>query len=1159
MPQTALREVSLDDKYDAREGRIYLNGLQALVRLPLVQSRRDRARGLNTAGFISGYRGSPLGGYDMALADAGDRLPAHDIVVRPAVNEDLAATAIWGSQQLHLSPGARYDGVFGIWYGKGPGVDRSGDVLKHGNAAGSARHGGVLCLAGDDHGAHSSSIPHQSDHAFMSALMPMLYPSSIREFIEMGLLGLEMSRYSGCWVGMKLTSDTVETTASIDVTGEHRELALPGDFELPPDGVNLRWPDDRWSQDHRLQNYKGFAAIAFARANRVDRVVMDTRRPRFGIVASGKAYEDVRQVLRALGIDERTADELGIRLYKVGMPWPLEPEGIRAFSVGLEEVFIVEERREIIENQIKQQLFNWRADVRPRIVGKFDDHGAPVLPLERELSVGLVAEALTARLAHMDIEPAMQERMRATHDYLLEREARSADFRPASVRLPFYCAGCPHNTSTRVPEGSRALAGIGCHFMAQWMDRNTETFSHMGGEGVPWVGTAPFTDEQHVFVNLGDGTYFHSGLLAIRQAVASGVNVTYKLLMNDAVAMTGGQHVDGELTVPQVTHQLHHEHVRAIYLLSEDPDEYNGADLAPGTVVEHRDAVDRVMATLRDTPGCTALVYDQTCAAEKRRRRKRGQMADPPRRVLINEAVCEGCGDCSAQSNCIAVEPLETELGRKRAINQSSCNKDYSCVKGFCPSFAIVDGGRPRRRSAADLGITADGIPEPQAVHALDGACNVAVTGVGGTGVLTIGAILGMAAHVAGRACMVLDVSGLAQKGGSVMSQVRIAADPELVGTARISTGAADLLIAADAVTAVSKNGINMLGRERTHAVVNADVAPVANFVENADHDFHTGRVLEQLAAVVRDGGEAHPFFTMAEQLAGDGIATNIMMLGYAFQRGFVPLPGAAIDRAIELNGVAVEANRFAFLLGRTLARDPARIERALEGTGSRHRRLEDMTLDEIIEHRASHLADYQDARLAQRYRDRVDGVRAAERGVGPDESLTRAVAIGYAGLLAYKDEYEVARLYTDGTFARRLAEQFEGDYRVKLSLAPPLLGGRDPDTGRPRKRTFGPWIFPFMRLLARMRRLRGTPLDVFGWHPDRREERRLIAWYEATIDELLAELGPHNHDLAVRAASLPEKIRGYGFITREAAAAARRERDELLDEMRARPERSAA
>jgi indolepyruvate ferredoxin oxidoreductase len=1159
MVKRALRDVSLDDKYDATEGRIYLNGLQALTRLPMVQIRRDRARGLNTAGFISGYRGSPLGGYDQELLAASSRLQAHDVLFRPGINEDLAATAIWGTQQVHLSRGARKDGVFGIWYGKGPGVDRSGDVFKHGNAAGSAKYGGVLCLAGDDHGAKSSSIPHQSDHAFMSALMPMLYPSSIREFIEMGLLGIAMSRYSGCWVGMKLISDTVETTASIDIAGEDREFVIPTDFELPPDGLNLRWPDDRWSQDHRLQNYKGYAAIAFARANRVDRVVLDTSRPRFGIVASGKAYEDVRQVLRALEIDERAADELGIRLYKVGMPWPLEPEGIRAFSVGLEEVLVVEERRELIENQIKQQLFNWRADVRPRIVGKFDDHGRPVLPLDRELTVGLVAEAITDRLSHLDIDPAMQARMRETHDYLLKREAKGRGFKPASVRLPFYCAGCPHNTSTRVIEGSRALAGIGCHFMAQWMDRRTETFSHMGGEGVPWVGTAPFTDEGHVFVNLGDGTYFHSGLLAIRQAVASGVNITYKLLMNDAVAMTGGQRVDGELTVPQVTHQLQYENVKKIYLLSEDPARYRHADLAPGTIVEHRDAVDRVMRELRETPGCTALVYDQTCAAEKRRRRKRKLLDDPPRRVFINADVCEACGDCSVQSNCVAVEPLETEFGRKRAINQSSCNKDYSCVKGFCPSFAIIDGGRPRRRSATELGIKAGDVPDPQTGIDLHTPYNIAVTGIGGTGVLTIGAIIGMAAHLAGKASMILDVSGLAQKGGAVMSQVRLAENPDDVTTARIATGATDLLIAADAVTAVSGNGIRLFDAARTRAVVNEDIAAVANFVENRDHDFREAEVLAQLRAAVHEGGERHAFTTIAEQLAGDAIATNVMMLGYAYQRGLLPIPGAAIERAIELNGVAVEANEYAFLLGRVLAWQPQRIRRVIGESERGRRRLADMGLEELIEHRAEFLTAYQDRRLAARYRALVERVRAAEAAVGREQSLTRAVAIGYARLLAYKDEYEVARLYTDGRFERELAEHFEGDYRVSLSLAPPLLPGRDSNTGRPRKRSFGPWVLRAMKVLARCRRLRGTPLDPFGWHPDRREERALIREYEALIDDVLAHLGRHNHDVAVRLAALPEDIRGYGPIKREAVAAARKRAAALVTEMRARPSQSAA
>jgi indolepyruvate ferredoxin oxidoreductase len=691
--------ISLDDKYTAKLGAVYLTGTQALVRLPMTQIRRDRAAGLNTGGFISGYRGSPLGGYDQQLVRARTHLDRHDVVFQPGLNEDLAATAVWGSQQLHLSPGARKDGLVGIWYGKGPGVDRSGDVFKHANAAGSARHGGVLAIAGDDHTCKSSSIPHQSDHAFISALMPMLYPSSVHEFLEMGLLGIAMSRFSGCWVGFKVISETVEITSVVDLAQEARAFVLPTDFDLPEGGLNLRWPDPPLVQDERLQEHKGYAAIAFARANGVDRLVTRHDNDRFGIVASGKAYEDVRQALAELGLGPAEQAAVGLRLYKVRMPWPLEPEGIRAFSLGLEEVLIVEERREIIENQIKQQLFNWRADVRPRIVGKFDETGRPFLHLSAGLTVASVAGAIAERLLKLDLPEGLAARLRIRAEALHRAEARGTAHVPPVLRLPHYCAGCPHNTSTRVPEGSKAMAGIGCHFMAQWMDRRTETFTHMGAEGVPWTAISRFTDEKHRFVNLGDGTYFHSGHLAIRQSVAAGANITYKILVNDAVAMTGGQPIDGVLTPEQITHQMYHERVGHIVLMSDHPEAYRAADLAPGTTIRHRDEIDAVMLELREVPGVTVIVFEQTCAAEKRRRRKRGEMDDPPMRLWINPAVCEGCGDCSEKSNCVAVEPLETELGRKRRINQSTCNKDYSCLKGFCPSFVTVRGGGLRKAS----------------------------------------------------------------------------------------------------------------------------------------------------------------------------------------------------------------------------------------------------------------------------------------------------------------------------------------------------------------------------------------------------------------------------------------------------------------------------
>jgi indolepyruvate ferredoxin oxidoreductase len=1128
--------ISLDQKYTQGSGHIFLTGIQALVRLPMAQIRRDRAAGLNTAGFVTGYRGSPLGGYDQQLFAARKHLDQYNIKFQPGVNEDLAATAIWGSQQLNLSPGARHDGVVGIWYGKGPGVDRCGDVFRHGNAAGSAKNGGVLCLAGDDHGAKSSTVPHQSDHAFISALMPYLYPSSIHEMIEMGLLGIAMSRYSGCWVGMKVITETVETTAEIDLSDEMKPFIIPTDFEMPPGGLNLRWPDDRFDQDRRLQDYKGFAAIAFARANKVNRITMDSPNARFGIMASGKSYEDIRQALRELGVTPEVAAKIGLRLYKIGMPWPLEPQGVREFAVGLEEILIIEERREIVENQVKQELFNWRDDVRPRIVGKMDEHDKRFLPFAEELSVASLASSLTERLLRLNLNPEIAAMLRAKADWFNGRQATQMQAVAPITRTPYFCSGCPHNTSTKVPEGSRAFAGIGCHFMALWMDRNTETFTHMGGEGVPWVGVAPFTNEEHVFANLGDGTYFHSGSLAIRQAIASKANITYKILYNDATAMTGGQHVDGDLSPQQITFQLHSEGIRDIYLVSETPDAYPASDIAPGTKTAHRDELDAVMKTLRKVKGASAIVFVQTCAAEKRRRRKRGTLEDPRRRVIINPAVCEGCGDCSVQSNCISVEPLETELGRKRTINQSSCNKDYSCLKGFCPSFVTVDGGKLRRRAPAGVGDIGD-LPEPASRPSLDRPYNVAVGGVGGTGVLTIGALLGMAAHIEGKASMILDMSGLAQKGGAVLSHVRLSEHTADVTCSRIVTGTADLVLAADEVVAVARETISLCESGRTFGVINTHLIPIADFIMNRDFNFQSGKVNSVLETALRKDSSFFDFTKPAEILLGDSIATNMMMMGFAYQKGLLPLSAASIEQAIEVNGVAIKMNTQAFQLGRLAAADPVRLAAMMKGQDDTvaPKTLDAMSLDEIIAHRSALLTDYQNAEFAERYRKLVTQVRSAAADGGYGEALPRAVAINYAKLLAYKDEYEVARLYTDGRFEKQIRDQFDGDFKISFNLAPPIIGGAKDALGRPRKRAFGAWLMPAFRLLAKMRHLRGGAFDIFGQSADRKLERNLIAGYEKDVAHVLSVLSPLTLDTAIEILSLPDRIRGYGPVKEKA------------------------
>ncbi|ASJ72327.1 indolepyruvate ferredoxin oxidoreductase family protein [Granulosicoccus antarcticus] len=1128
---------NLDDKYTAQSGSVFMTGTQALVRLPMSQVRRDRAAGLNTAAFVTGYRGSPLGAYDQQLERAKKYLDPYDVRFQPGVNEDMAATAIWGTQQVPLSAKANRDGVVGYWYGKGPGVDRCGDVFKHGNAAGSSAHGGVLCLAGDDHSAKSSTLPHQSDHAFMAAVMPVLYPSSIHEFIEVGLFGIALSRYSGCWVGYKVISDTVETSAVVSLGDELKPFVMPEDFDMPEGGLNLRWPDPPLVQDDRLQEHKAYAALAFAKANKIDRVILDSPQARFGIVATGKAFEDVRQALQELGIHEAEAREIGLRLYKVRMPWPLEPSGIRAFSEGLDEVLIIEERREIIENQIKQQLFNWRPDVRPRIIGKFDEKDRPFLPLSAALSTSRVARAIATRLLLLPFDESLKKRIQERLAYLQRRADERANHKAPIERQPWFCSGCPHNSSTKVPEGSKAMAGIGCHYMVQWMERDTDTFTQMGGEGVPWTGISHYTDEKHRFVNLGDGTYFHSGLLAIRASKASGVNITYKVLYNDAVAMTGGQTVDGELSAEIIAHQLHAEGIAPIYIVSDEPEQFSAKELPPGVQIRHRDDLDLVQRTLRECQGCNVIIYAQTCAAEKRRRRKRGLMVDPARRVVINSDVCEGCGDCSVQSNCVSIEPLDTDMGRKRKINQSSCNKDFSCLNGFCPSFVTIEGGQLRKKKVVVPEAGLEQLPLPVIPSLADKPWNIAITGVGGTGVLTIGALLGMAAHMDGHASMILDMAGLAQKGGAVMSHVRLAREPSMVTSPHIVAGSADLMIAADAVVAASRDGVVLCDPERTAAVMNTTTAPVASFVRHRDIDFKYSAVEARVAQHVKSASHFHRFGSAAEQRLGDSIATNIMMLGYAWQCGLVPLSFESLDAALALNGVAVEANRRAFHWGRKLALEPSLFTVDVQPKSSavvESKALDVKTLEGLMAHRERHLTAYQGASLAKKYSERVERFRLHCESLGLDDTLPLQVAAEYARLLAYKDEYEVARLYSLPEFRENLERSFEGEYAVKLHLAPPFLGGTGTD-GRPKKRAFGTWILSVFKLLQHGSKLRGTALDVFGYTTERRAEREWITHYEQDMDTVQEGLSADNVELAMQVLSVSVAIRGFGIVKHKA------------------------
>jgi indolepyruvate ferredoxin oxidoreductase len=1155
----ALPAVTLDDKYVLDTGRIYLTGTQALVRLPMVQRRRDLAVGLNTGCFISGYRGSPLGGFDQALWGARRFLEKSHIHFQPAINEELGATAVWGSQQIDLFPGSRYDGVFALWYAKGPGVDRSGDALKHGNAAGSAAHGGVLLLAGDDHTCKSSTLPHQSEYAFMDAGIPVLNPSGVQELLDLGLYGWAMSRYSGCWIAFKTIAETVDSSASVEIGPERIDILHPDDFEMPAGGLNIRWPDQPLEQEYRLHKYKLYAALAFARANRLDRIVIDSPRPRFGIVTTGKSYLDVRQALDDLGIDEAYAANIGIRLYKVAMSWPLEREGIRHFAEGLEEILVVEEKRAVVENQFKEQLYNWREDVRPRVIGKFDENHNWILPSNGELTPAQIARVIAQRVARFHTSPRIAERVA----FLEAKERQLGANVVPFYRTPYFCSGCPHNTSTKVPEGSRALAGIGCHYLAQFMDRSTATFTQMGGEGAPWIGQAPFTETRHVFANLGDGTYTHSGVLAIRAAVAAKVNITYKLLFNDAVAMTGGQPIDGGLTVPALTRQLAAEGVGRIIVVTDEPDKYPpSADFAPGATVRARDQLDAVQRELRGIEGVTAIVYDQTCAAEKRRRRKRGRFPDPAKRVFINDLVCEACGDCSRTSNCLSVVPIETEFGRKRTIDQSSCNKDYSCINGFCPSFVTVHGGDLKQHKTSDLGENElPALPEP-ARPALDKPYGILVTGVGGTGVVTIGALLGMAAHLDEKGCTVLDMTGLAQKGGAVYSHVRIARRADEIHAVRIASGGAKLLLGCDLVVSASQDALSKLELGQSSAIVNSHETITGDFTRNPDLIFPNREMRQTIAEAV---GEKNVEFLNATELAtgllGDSIAGNLFMLGFAYQRGLVPLSGEAIERAIALNGVAVEFNHAAFRWGRRAAIDPefVRIRAIPPAAVPPWHRLSE-TLDELVSRRAAFLTDYQSAAYAARYASRVERVREAEALCLPGQTgLTQSVARSLFKLMAYKDEYEVARLYTDTGFLRDIADRIEGPYKLNFHLAPPLLGSRDPETGHLRKWSFGPWMLSVFRILAGLRGLRGTPFDIFGRTKERQLERRLISEYDALIDEILACLSPANHEIAVELASLPAEIRGFGHIKEANLAQVKAREEKLLARFRPAPPHALA
>ena len=1164
----ALETVTLDDKYSLDYGRAFMSGVQALVKLPMLQRLRDAAQGKNTAGFISGYRGSPLGGYDQALWKAAKYLKAQNIVFQPGVNEELAATAVWGTQQLGFAPPGtnKFDGVFGIWYGKGPGVDRTSDVFKHANMAGTTAWGGAIAIAGDDHISKSSTAAHQSDHIFKACGLPVFFPASVQEILDLGLHAFAMSRYAGVWAGMKTIQEIVESSASVMIDPERVQINMPTDFEMPLGGVHIRWPDAPLEQEQRLFDTKWYAALAYIRANRLNYNAIEGPHDRLGLIASGKAYNDTRQALMDLALDDATCQQLGIRLHKVGVVWPLEAQLTREFATGLQEILVVEEKRQVIEYQLKEELYNWRSDVRPTIVGKFNEGDGErgggewsmsnpsantLLRANADLSPALIAKAIAARVKKLGVDSDMLARIESRLATLEAKERSLTVLTVDSERTPWFCSGCPHNTSTKVPEGSRAMAGIGCHYMTLWMDRSTMGFTQMGGEGVPWVGQQPFTTDTHIFANLGDGTYFHSGLLAVRQSIAAGVNITYKILYNDAVAMTGGQQV-GERpeghSVQQIALSMQAEGAAKTIVVTDEPEKYDGVALASGVTVHHRDELDTLQRQFRDIKGTTVIIYDQTCATEKRRRRKRGTLVDPAARVVINELVCEGCGDCSEQSNCMSVEPLETEFGRKRQINQSTCNKDFSCVKGFCPSFVTVEGGQLKKKAKPDdrfgaganplaLGVLPlPVIPQLSAAHPVWG---IVVAGVGGTGVITIGQLLGMAAHLEGKGIVTQDAAGLAQKGGSTWSHVLISGQQSEICTTRVGTASADLIIGCDPIVAAHKETMARMALGKTHVALNAHAAPTAAFVHNGAWQNPGSACQAEIAkAVGLDAVGAFNADAAATHLLGDSIYANPMLLGFAWQKGWVPLSLESLTRAIELNAQAVDNNKAAFAWGRRAAHDLPSVEKLFASAQVIAMPVAGQSVNALVARRVAFLTAYQNAAYAQTYEAFVRRVEQAENPLGKS-LLTQNVAKYLFKLMAYKDEYEVARLHLEPAFLDKVNAMFEGDFKLTYHLAPPLLSKTN-DKGEAQKQRFGPWMLGAFKVLAQLKGLRGTAFDVFGRSAERQMERALIGEYTASIEALLPSLSAANHAQAVEIARIPETIKGYGHVKERNVKAAR-------------------
>ena len=1128
MLDTELRETQLSDRFDLSCTPVLLNGTQAIVRLLLMQKARDALSGLNTAGYVSGYRGSPLGTVDLQMMRAKNHLDQSDVVFQPGLNEDLAATAIWGTQQAELRGEGKFDGVFALWYGKGPGVARSGDAIMHGNFAGSSKHGGVLMLMGDDHVGESSTTLHQSDLTLIDAYLPILSPAGIQDVIDFGILGYALSRFSGNWVGLKCLKETIESSAVVDGQIDRIKISLPK-FDLPPDGLNIRLGDTPKDMEARVMDFRRGAAKAFCTANRMNRPEWGTPASKIGFVASGKSWLDLMHAMSLLDLDKAEAERLGISTYKVGMVWPLDTEPMLQWSSSLDMVVFVEEKRKLIEIQTKDALFD--AGRRQRVLGGKDLDGNELFPIRYALDPVMIAE----KIGNIIVSSGRDTDRLKNALRKLKAMPTLGNSEDHAVRTPYFCSGCPHNTSTRIPEGARAYAGIGCHYLAQWMDRNTSGSTQMGGEGSNWIGEAPFSKREHIFQNIGDGTYNHSGVNSVRAAVAAGTNITFKILFNDAVAMTGGQEIEGELSASRIAHELASFGIENVAVVFDEKEDIDFKAFPSTAKFYPRPELDRVQREFQKLNGVSAIVYVQTCAAEKRRRRKHGRFPDTGRRVFINQDVCEGCGDCGVQSNCVSIMPVETVFGRKRLVDQSSCNQDFSCLNGFCPSFITLRGANIK--NAGGVQFKAPDFPDPD-VPKIEGTYNIVVTGIGGTGVLTVDSILAMAAHLDKQGVGVIQMLGFAQKGGAVTSHCRIARTPEDISAIRVSNAEANLVIGCDLVVAAGSETRSLMSRGRTKAAVNRHEAITGEFTRNRSFRIPGDEMKNQIEAKL---GAENAFFVDSTRIAksafGDSIYSNMILFGLAWQKGWVPVTEGAILRAIELNGVAVEKNVGAFTLGRWAALD---FDAVCGAVNARSVDPIATTVDELIEQRKSHLRQHSNEKAADRFMAFVKRFH--------DNEMKEAVAESYHKLLAVKDEYEVARLHLSS--ASKAKDEFDGNFKMTFHLSPPLLARTGKD-GRPKKYEFGQWMIPVFRIIASMKWLRGTWLDPFGRGSERLLQMEFTRQFETDMEEVLASNDPGKREIALELAKLPTTVRGYGPVWEESYRVAMTRRDELFTQLR--------